>query len=329
VVKETVLLPPDLRLASGAARMGIYDRDYYRKDGPSFLGSVAEQGRVCKWLIAINVIVFVLQIVIRPAPAPWYSDEVTPSLGWVTDTFILDIDKVMHGQVWRLLTYAFLHEPGSLWHILFNMLFLWWFGKEVEDIYGQREFLAFYLVSAFLGGAAYLLWGLGKPPYHPCLGASGAVTACMVLFACHYPRHTILLFMFIPVPIWIFVAFQVAQDTFYFVSGLHTTTAVVVHLAGAAFGLAYYKFQFRVVNFWPQLRGWQRRRGQPRLRVYHEERQEPVSVAAPSTSDVDEHLEAKMDAVLEKVKKSGLDSLTEHERQILVRASEVYRKKRT
>jgi len=62
-------------------------------------------------------------------------------------------------------------------------------------------------------------------------------------------------------------------------------------------------------------RGWQRQRSRPRLRVYHEEAPQPVSVAAPPQSgDVDEHLEAKMDAVLEKVKRSGMNSLTEGER---------------
>ena len=48
----------------------------------------------------------------------------------------------------RLLSYAFLHDPGDIFHILFNMLFLWWFGSDVEDLYGPREFLSFYLTAA-------------------------------------------------------------------------------------------------------------------------------------------------------------------------------------
>src|SRR5581483_11967644 len=99
--------------------MGIYDREYYRREGPSFLGSFVDRGMICKWLIGVNVLAFVVQMLTRE------SRLFTPFL-W------LDVEGVLHGEVWRLLTYAFLHDTQSLWHILFNMLFLWWFGSDVE-----------------------------------------------------------------------------------------------------------------------------------------------------------------------------------------------------
>src|SRR5690348_15134834 len=115
--------------------MGIYDREYYRRDGSSFFSSLAQRGQVCNWLIGINVVVFIAQLVTnRPGPG----------LGPVTELFILSTPKVMQGEVWRLLTYAFLHDPTIWQHIVFNMLFLYWFGKDVEDLYGPREFLLFY-----------------------------------------------------------------------------------------------------------------------------------------------------------------------------------------
>src|SRR5262249_52983541 len=143
------------------------------------------------------------------------------SASWITDTFILNTEAVMQGQVWRLLTYAFLHDPGGFWHILFNMLFLWWFGSTVEDLYGPWEFLTFYLVAAVLGGIAFELAWLTMPMRGAqyCLGASGAVTAVLVLFAFHYPRHVIFLFGLVPIPIWIFVLFSVGQDLFHFLNG--------------------------------------------------------------------------------------------------------------
>ena len=55
--------------------MGIYDREYYRREGPSFLEAITQHGRVCKWLIAINVVVFVLQLVTQPAPPRVELDE--------------------------------------------------------------------------------------------------------------------------------------------------------------------------------------------------------------------------------------------------------------
>src|SRR5438067_895432 len=125
--------------------MGIYDRDYYRKEGPSFLGTLASRAPVCKWLILINVIVFFIQL------ATNYRHPVYNSLlegGPVTDALILKPEAVVHGEVWRLLTYAFLHSVETPWHILFNMVFLWWMGHELEEMYVSREFLTLYLVSA-------------------------------------------------------------------------------------------------------------------------------------------------------------------------------------
>jgi membrane associated rhomboid family serine protease len=306
--------------------MGIYDREYYRRDGPSFFSSLAQRGQVCNWLIGINVAVFILQLVTnRPG---W-------GLGPVTEALVLNTRLVLQGEVWRLVTYAFLHDPTIWQHIVFNMLFLYWFGKDVEDLYGPREFLAFYLVSALAGGVVFQAAAMVQDRPGLCLGASGAITAVMVLCALHYPNRIILLFFFLPVPIWLFVIFEVAQDAFVFVGGIKTNTAVAVHLAGAAFAFAYYKLQWRLLGFLPSLRSWKLRGARPRLRVYHavddEERGHPAHVASPAHAplDVDEQLEAKLDAVLEKVARSGQSSLTDVEKQILLRASEVFKKRRS
>jgi membrane associated rhomboid family serine protease len=315
--------------------MGIYDREYYRREGPSFLGTFAPRGQICLWLVGINAVVYVIQLITVPR------GPVGPiGTGWFTDLFVMDTQEVFHGQVWRLLTYAFLHDPFSWTHIVFNMLFLWFFGPDLEELYGRWEFLAYYLVAAFLGGLVFLATGAIESAQavgafnarsFQCLGASGAVTAVLVLCAIHYPRKTILLFFILPVPLWALAVFQVVQDSIRAISGKTGGTAVTVHLAGAAFAGLYYKLHWRLLSLWPKTGAWQRRRSRPRLRVYHEEAEtpQPVSVSAPPASDVDEQLEAKVDAVLEKVARSGQASLTETERQILLRASEVYKKRRS
>jgi membrane associated rhomboid family serine protease len=304
--------------------MGIYDRDYYRREGPSFLGSFVEKGTICKWLIGINVVLFFIQFVTRtrlPNSEMWEP---------VTDFLRVRAEDVLQGEIWRLLTYSFLH--GSLIHLFFNMLFLWWFGNEIEDLLGPREFLCFYLLSALLGGVVFVLTTL-LYPFMSCIGASGAVMAIMVLFACHYPRRTILLFFVIPVPIWVLVAFAVAKDLLGFLGGGAGAVAVQVHLAGAAFAFAYFKFQFRLTGWLPSWQRWKRRQQSSRLRVYQPEeetRPTPVPVPVPSnaiTSFEEEQLEAKMDAVLEKISRVGKENLTESERQVLLRASEIYRRR--
>jgi membrane associated rhomboid family serine protease len=361
--------------------MGIYDREYYRREGPSFLGSFTEQGKACKWIIGINVVLFVAQVLF-PSVTSWI--DLRAGVGrHLTDEELIEqhpeffpeweempglpkrqqelqhhlFDQrreqllaqlrqqyggsgVLQGQVWRLLTYAFAHSRGDVFHILFNMLFLWWFGHEMEELYGAREFTLFYLASALVGGIGYFVWALARGTNIPCVGASGAVTAVMVLYAFHYPTRVIRLMFFLPVPIWLFVAFQVAQDLFVFASGQDSTVAVAVHLAGAAFGFGYYKRNWRLTPLWQAVTSLRLPKRRPRVRVYEEEdetspprRPQPASPAptgittAPSAPASDEHLEAQVDAVLEKVARSGRDSLTEHEKALLVRASEVYKRR--
>src|SRR5690242_18936857 len=130
--------------------MGIYDRDYYLREGPGFLDAMWPSGSACKWLVAINVAAFLIQLLTRETPAVF------------TGLFDLDTNAVLRAEVWSLLTYAFLHSPDSFWHIFWHMALLWWFGSDVEQIYGPRESLAFYLTAVHIGGLAFFVWGLNQ-----------------------------------------------------------------------------------------------------------------------------------------------------------------------
>ena len=324
--------------------MGIYDRDYYRRDGPSYIQALMPSGKVCIGLIIVNVVVFVAQFTTKDLEYPREQKNpavhalikhISPrtSFGPVTDTFILDPAKVFDGQVWRLLTYAFLHDNlGSFpWHITFNMLFLWMFGGELERMFGPKEFLAFYLAAALVGGLAYTGWSVATHDDAMCLGASGAVTAVLILAACHFPQQVVYVFFVLPMPIWLFAIFNIGRDA-GLVGLVKTETAVAVHLGGAAFAAAYFKWHWHLLGWWPSLLSLKLPGSRPRLRVYRPEKEtgpQPVSVAAPLNLELDEHLEAKLDAVLEKVARLGQKSLTENERQILLRASEIYKRKRS
>jgi membrane associated rhomboid family serine protease len=300
--------------------MGLYDRDYYRNDR-SFANFVSPH-RIVTWLIVTNVVVFIIQLSTRFHPGAIN--------GPVTDFLDLRVDRVLKGEVWRLLTYAFLHSQ-DIFHILFNMLALWWFGKAVEDIYGSKEFLAFYLVSAVVGGVAqcgYELMMYGMAGAHPAIGASGAVTAVLMVFAMHYPTTTVYLFFIIPVPVIVLMVLFIAYDIFGAIGGRPGAhIAFAVHLGGALFGFLYYKFQFRVLNWWPSRMSMRpHRHRQPRLRVFREPDTEDAAVASPSGAD--EGLEAQLDSVLEKVARFGRGSLTDREHQVLLKASEVYKQRR-
>jgi membrane associated rhomboid family serine protease len=314
--------------------MGIYDRDYYRREGPSFLGGL-DRGRVCVWLLGINIVVFILQmatvrheLIIDPVSGEPLA-RVARSL--VTQALDLDVPKVLHGEVWRLLTYSFLHSTATIWHIFWNMLILWWFGRDVEDLYGSKEFLAFYLMSALLSAVAYCVAYLVGIYSVPAVGASGAVTAVVTLYACHYPRQTILLFFILPVPIWLFVAATIAMDLFNVFGQANNGVAAAAHVGGAGFALLYFWQHWRLLNLMPQLQSWRRRQARPRLRVYREE-ETPVAVTAapppPPGRPEDELLEAKMDAVLEKISRVGKENLTDGDREVLRLAAEAIKRRR-
>ena len=334
--------------------MGIHDRDYYRDDDGSWFSSLTRHGQVCTWIIVLNVIVYVAQISTRERYQPGDVDpygyrmsELKPNSGPITENLDLSVKDVLHGQVWRLVTNAFLHDTSNFWHIVFNMLLLYWFGRDIESIYGPKEFLAFYLAAAVLAALAFIgcaAAGLGGGMASRALGASGAVMAVIVLFACHFPHHRIWIFFLIPVPVWLMVVIYVGFDAW----GLLVTggmeyggggVAFAAHLGGAGFGALYYLRGWRVLNWipnWPSRISVGRR---PKLKVYREEpprrrearpvrEQAPTPDAASSSSAVDEHLEAQVDAVLAKVARQGQDSLTDEERKLLQRASEIYRQRR-
>jgi len=319
--------------------MGIYDREYYRKDGPSLLGSLAGQGRVTNWLIGINIVCFLLQFMTQ-------TPDFARGVGWrdpVTYWFVLDVQRVLHGEVWRLLTYAFLHDTANIFHILLNLLVLFIFGRQVEDAIGGREYLWFYLAGAVAGGAAFVLatllgfHGGGNGAWYQreswALGASGAVMAVLVLAAMHNPRQVIRLFFILPIPIWIFILLLIAIDAFGLLGQGRGGVATSAHLGGAAFGYAYYKLQWRLSGWLPSFSG-QGRRVRSRLRLYREDEPptpptpRPAPVASPRMME-DEQLEAQVDRLLEKINRVGMEGLTDQERQVLFRASEMMKRRRS
>ena len=296
--------------------MGIYDRDYYRRDRSGVFAIFEGTGQVCTTIIVVTVAVFILQVVTGVPPLALNTGPITSALEF-------DSKSITHeGQVWRLLTYAFLHSTKDIWHIILNMFLFWMVGREIESIYGPKEFFAFYLVAAVCGGLAQLLAGWAMPQLAGrMLGASGAVTAVLVLFAMHFPSRIFYLMFVIPVPAIALVVLFVVFDAFGLVSGNRGNIAVACHLGGAAFGFLYYKLGWRVTRWWPSMPSWKKITGrQPHLRVYRgESYDEPMPVHAGGRSAADSELEAELDSVLEKVSRFGKSSLTEREQQILLR----------
>jgi len=148
---------------------------------------------VIKWLLIANVGVFILQHVFTGFTS-WFA-------AWPV--------RFWSGALWQPFTYMWLHSPGSLMHIGFNMLALWMFGSAVASAWGPRRFLRFYLACGVGAGLlivtlpAIVTWlGLGTPPTYllPTLGASGAIFGVLLAYSLTWPDRTIML-LFPPIPI--------------------------------------------------------------------------------------------------------------------------------
>jgi membrane associated rhomboid family serine protease len=286
--------------------MGIYNRDYFRSDNRPLREGFLASG--FKWIIAANVVVFVCQIIVPE----------------VTDFLDLAPVAVRHGQVWRLVTYAFCHSPHDLLHILFNMLFLVWFGATLERMYGTREFILFYLAGALVSGLANLGLSLLLRDSTPAIGASGAVMAVLMLYAIHFPRDEMYLLLFrlqIRYVVLLYVAFDL-WPVLQAVGGQGRTDNVahMAHLGGLAFGYLYHYFGLRLDRGWGSLKGFRA----PRFRM--KRRPESIRVYEPyEAEDRSENLDVKVDAILAKIQAHGEASLTDQEREILRRASQRYK----
>lgn len=316
---------------------------------------------VVKRLVAANVIVFLLQIFFTRAPtiddyrqyleqnpalrealeneAASDKDEPTAAtnqpqadelqfdvadmdrISIVQEWLELDTQKVLHGQVWRLLTGAFCHDRMSVWHILFNMLLLWWFGQTIELMYGSREFLLFYLTAALVASLSFVGLDLITGSRIPMIGASGAVWAVTILYTCYYPRYTIRIWFFFPVEIrWLVLLYAIfdLHPVLLALAGEQTSDGVAhaAHLGGLAFGFLYWKQQWRLEPLWDRL---------PQFRTRVKAWQSGLKVVRPPERGAAK--DAEVDRILEKIMEQGLASLTEREKRTLDQASRRYRER--
>ncbi|HXI47542.1 MAG TPA: rhomboid family intramembrane serine protease, partial [Steroidobacteraceae bacterium] len=174
-------------------------------------------------LIGANVLVFLLQFV---------------SNGWIEDVLALwplqPIEGQVHFQPWQIVTYAFLHETSSPFHIFFNMFALFMFGSEIERYVGPRRLLICYFASVVTAALTQLLLPalFGAPPGIT-IGASGGVFGLLLAYAIMFPtRKVVPLIPPIPMPAWLFATIFACIELFLGVTGTLSGIAHFAHLGG-------------------------------------------------------------------------------------------------
>lgn len=170
-------------------------------------------------IVLVNILVYVLE---KVAPVPM---EVHLAL-WPLAT----PERLF--RPWQLVTYAFLHDPGYIWHIIFNMFALYMFGPLLEQFWGARRFIAYYFVCLIAAGAAQLAVDYATHTSEPTIGASGAIFGILLAFAMLFPRAKLLLYFVIPMPAWLFVSGYAVLELFFGVTGREAGIGHFAHLGG-------------------------------------------------------------------------------------------------
>lgn len=208
---------------------------------------------VVKWLIGICVAVWlILQIIVEK----YFLDQplVTYGLG------LVPLSVIEKFYVWQVFTYQFLHS-ANVFHIVFNMLLLWWLGSELESRWGSKLFLAFYLVSGTGAGVIYVFvmamvgWATGNFAgwTMPVVGASGAVFGLMLAYGVLFGERIVYFMMVFPMRAkWFVVILGAVEVATLLNSGVGgTQEANLAHLGGIASGYAFLK-----TYTWWQQRRW-------------------------------------------------------------------------
>lgn len=220
--------------------MGIQDRDYYRDSGNDYISGSSMP--VVYKIIILNAILWVANALF------------TPGTNAVTDFLALHLSDVYRPWLWwKFLTYGFAHAADPQ-HIIFNMLGLFFLGPYVEMKYGSKRFLGFYLASIIAGSIFWVVCSAldgslaDLARNYSLIGASGGVTATVIMFTITFPRVMILFMFCIPMPAWVLGLFVVGSD-FYGAweaskNPGYSNVAYTVHLASAAFAVLYYRFNW-------------------------------------------------------------------------------------
>lgn len=303
--------------------MAYNPNDSYR---PSGFGGFSFFPPVIKNLLIINVAVFLLQFMMENLIIRGVSGEY-----FIMRYFALNpiggIDfygQPFNFQVWQLVSYQFLH--GGFMHIFFNMFFLWMFGIEIENMWGSKRFLIFYLLCGIGAGLLHmfvtpLIGGAAAPT----VGASGSIYGVMVAFAMMFPDRYIYVYFLLPVKAKYLIVFLLLIQ--YFAIGNPGNVAHLAHLGGAFFGfllvLYYRRKSINIGGFFNSFKKKQRPafRNPKRFSSASHHVEDADYYDINSRNDDNTVTQAEIDEILDKISRSGYKSLTEREKRLLFEAS--------
>jgi len=209
-----------------------------------------------------------------------------------------------HFEIWQLVSYMFLH--GGFFHILFNMFALWIFGAEIENYWGTQQFTIYYFTCGIGAGLLNILLTSGG---YPTVGASGAVYGVLLAFGMMFPDRLIYIYFLIPIKAKYLVLLYAVIEFF---SSFNENSGIAhfAHLGGMLVGFIYITVMRGDLPFqdWIQ-------------KSFEKKSKKPSYQEPPSSTQIKKLRAERVDAILDKISKSGYESLSGEEKQILLEAS--------
>jgi len=229
--------------------------------------------------------------------------------------------SLLASRPWTLITYMFLHF--DFLHILFNLLWLYWMGQIFLTYFDQGKLITIYLLGGIFGGLFYVAGYNSFPVFSQMisdsrlLGASASVIAIVTALAVHAPNHTLHLMFIGPVKIKYIALVSVLM----YVIGISSTNAGgnLAHLGGACWGVIYVLQLRRGIDPGKRVNGifsgLKKFFGpKPKVKVSYRKPVDDIEYNRQKNQD-----QKRMNEILEKISKSGYDSLSEEEKEILFR----------
>ena len=273
-------------------------------------------------LIYINIAVFILINIVALISFLLNNPEIS---GKALNLFSVPSSfKVLLVRPWTIITYMFLHK--DIWHILFNMLWLYWFGRIFLEYLDQRKLVAVYLLGGIIGAFVYILSFNIFPVFKGvvaesvAIGASASVMAIVIAIAAYVPDYTVQLFLFGRIKIkYMALAIFVLTSIMNFPDN---SGGKLAHIGGAFFGYFYTinlrqghdigKGFNRVIDFFVTLF-----KPRKKFKVIHKKAATEYEYNKIKT----EH-QARINIILDKISKGGYDSLTKEEKETLFKESQ-------
>jgi membrane associated rhomboid family serine protease len=297
--------------------------NYYKPGG---FGGFSVFPPVIKSLLIINVAVFFIQML--------GSEVIISGRTAVSEMLIKYFALIPIGTFsdasfypWQLITYQFMH--GGFGHIFFNMFALWMFGMEIENMWGSKKFLTFYLTTGVVAGLCHLFISplFGSIPA-PTIGASGAVYGVLIAFALFFPNRYIFLYFLVPVKAKYLIGFLIVFE-FLAINSAHSNVAHLAHLGGALAGFLFIWFdKSSHIDLKAMIRRNRFKNAASSGSRYDIFDRDDDEIQEARYYDINEKKDEKLevtqeeiDRILDKISQSGYQNLTAREKKILFEAS--------